>query len=159
MKHPKASLCSGILLALTLGFITNTDVVSAEGCHTTRTDKYYLQGERYCRRFCGDSGINCEGPSQPDGCQVCISATVGILHRTIKVGPCEENPSSPWIAPGECVVSEYVVVSGTYSIDEDTCITCPVIEGHPCYDEYLEYMYQITHTGVYQGPVVCCSCP
>jgi|GEM_PF-3171486 len=130
-----------------------------KGCHVTISDKYYEANQEYCRRFCEESGIHCDGPEEPAGCTMCIKSNYGILHRKVRLGPCQENPPEPWISEDECVPKEIVVVAGDLTVTEDTCLTCIAIETHPCYEEYQDYKYQIWNTHFYVGRFICCRCP
>jgi len=130
-----------------------------KGCHITRNDEYYYDNREYCRRFCEESSAYCDGPEQPPGCTVCISAGYAILHRTITVGPCEENPEPDYILENNWVYTDIVVVAGDLTITKDTCLACVAIQAHPCYDEYVDYIYQVWNTGIYVGKPVTCICP
>ncbi len=130
----------------------------AKGCNVATADRLYTQGEEFCHRFCEDSGAYCDGPGNPAGCTVCLSSEVAILHRKVSLGPCQQDPEEPYIGDGQCVPSEYVVMSGKWHYTDDTCVACVALEGHPCLDEYWYYRQSLELTGIYFGPPICCVC-
>lgn len=124
-----------------------------KGCEVRYTDAH---GSAFCLIFCDETGVDCG--EENAGCKVCVRDSL-VAWRVVTVGDCKDNPQGNYITDCERVYTIAVAVyGGTPDIYYDSCAACEQILAYPCYEDYQDFLHQISHTGFYVGFPWHCQC-